>query len=1488
MAVSRLLKAGVCAFLFSTSSASVAQSPAANAINQPAFQQIALEGHALDAPTVLSFGPDGRLYVAEQNGTISAHTLVRLDGPRYVVEDLEVIDLIGTGIANHFDDGTPSDQVGRQVTGMFVTGTADVPVLYVSSSDPNIGAGTSEQDLGLDTNSGVLSQLVWQPASGQWQKTDLLRGLPRSEENHAVNGLALSQDGTRLYLAVGGHTNSGAPSAEFAYLTEYALSAAVLEIDLPSLEAMPVKDVGGQRVIYDLPTLDDPSRPNQSDGSDVGDPFGGNDGLNQAVLEKNGPVRLYATGLRNAYDLLHLSSGGLITIDNGGNPGWGYPVDTDENGHCTTRLIADTERDEGAETLNIDGLHLLSDGYYGGHPNPLRANPDIAGLLTGNDDAQVWRNSNTAEAQLPTDWPPVSAAMADPRECQYLRPGIEDGALLTWEGSTNGLAEYTASNFGGAMTGWVLSANLRGPLFQFEVTENTDTAVPAQAIDHGVFADDFAVAPLDVTTQGDEGAFPGTIWVASIGDGEITIFEPLDYNGAAPTACSAQDSTALDEDYDGYHNAQERRAGSNPCDVASLPLDSDADFLADVVDSDDDNDAIADAQDPFQLDASNGRETALPLRLSFRRNAGGFHGTGFTGLMLAPSNEESTAPTADLRLNPAQGRLSILNVGKGSPFGTENTLRHGYQLGLDSYSKTEPFTVTARLDAPFFEGNAGVQDPEVDGTRFQGIALSDGSQDNFMSIALSQTDRALGLHIHLEKDGKPRISLPVEPEDLEGADWVKLAITVNPADSTVALSYQVPGKSPAELGAAITVNGALKLGMRKRSAPLAAGLWASAGTGRHFAAHWGDFTVKSGSGIRSDWFRAPLFGANTAEERHDHAVVAVDDKLYILGGRGSFEVDIFDIATSTWRKGPRPPADIHHYQGVAIGTKIYAVGAYTGRFPTETPVSHVFVYDTLLDEWQVGDEIPRARRRGAGGTVAKDGIIYWVGGLTDGHVSGWSSKFDAYDPATGQWSVLPDAPRARDHFFASLIGESLYLAGGRISAWDGDGYGPATDQVDVFDFANSQWRTLEGKMPNARAAGATAAVGRELFIVGGLNDGTDTARSDTSILDVVSEEWRSGPTLERPRHAAAMVAVGDTIYHYGGAADRQAIDKLNLLETLEVNAKPLPAKTVEEAAQTPPEAGTSGWQFQQFSTPSEAPLPRNTGSLARLSDQLIFLGGRFGAPAQHSTAETGVWTQTTPPPVALHHSQAVVVDGLVYFIGGMLGGYPNETTLEHILIYDPDRARWFAGPSFPQGRARASAGAVYADGRIYVIGGTQDGHLGKGGVAWLDVFDPVLGTWTQLEDAPRRRDHFEAVAHNGKIYVVAGAQLNPGGGPANNFPAEVDVYDIKSGQWQADVATLPEPRSEAAAIVIGKELLVIGGRRAGVKPGFARVDALDLERLTWRRLPDLNQGRRGGVAGILGGDLVVLGGASTSVFDADLTSQERIPVATILAGQSNE
>jgi hypothetical protein len=91
-------------------------------------------------------------------------------------------------------------------TGLVVTGTSAQPVLYVSSSDPRYGGGT-RGDLNLDTNSGMVSRLTWNAATSTWVKKDLVRGLPRSEENHAVNGMVLDKASNTLYLTVGGHTN---------------------------------------------------------------------------------------------------------------------------------------------------------------------------------------------------------------------------------------------------------------------------------------------------------------------------------------------------------------------------------------------------------------------------------------------------------------------------------------------------------------------------------------------------------------------------------------------------------------------------------------------------------------------------------------------------------------------------------------------------------------------------------------------------------------------------------------------------------------------------------------------------------------------------------------------------------------------------------------------------------------------------------------------------------------------------------------------------------------------------------------------------------------------------------------------------------------------------------------------------------------------------------------------------------------------------------
>jgi hypothetical protein len=65
--------------------------------------------------------------------------------------------------------------------------------------------------------------------------------------------------------------------------------------------------------------------------------------------------------------------------------------------------------------------------------------------------------------------------------------------------------------------------------------------------------------------------------------------EPNDFGGGGGPTCTGADNPALDEDGDGYSNADEIDNGTNPCSAASTPDDNDGDFVSDLNDTDDDN-----------------------------------------------------------------------------------------------------------------------------------------------------------------------------------------------------------------------------------------------------------------------------------------------------------------------------------------------------------------------------------------------------------------------------------------------------------------------------------------------------------------------------------------------------------------------------------------------------------------------------------------------------------------------------------------------------------------------------------------------------------------------------------------------------------------------------------------------------------------------------------------------------------------------------------
>ena len=1130
------------------------------------FSSSDLQGISLTNPTTLDFGPDDRLYATEQYGDIYAYTIVRNPNGTYTAVATEHITDIKV-VQNHNDDGTLHNTQKRQITGILATGTAANPVLLIAHSDYRVGGGGGGSDKNLDTNSGIISKLTWDGT--KWVRVDLVRGLARSEENHASNGLQLDSVNNVLYCAVGGQTNSGAPSNNFALITEYALAACIISIDMDVINALPTQydSLAGSYYKYDMPTLDDPMRANENgiddpnqpgyNGIDINDPFGGNDGLNQPKWVTGGPVQVHARGLRNPYDLVITEAGEMYTWDNGANPGWGGHPEYEGTDSVTNNWVNGEPGSTGpgpndAKVNNLDGLHHITGmGYYGGHPCPVRANPAGAGLFT-HDHADgvggvngVFRTQVTSDPKtsLPVDWPPVDPSLANPIEADFQNPGVDDLSLFTVKASTNGICEYTASNFGGAMKGDLLAASFNENIYRVDINDATGSINGPGDVTSLAYG--FGTNPLDVIAQGDNDIFPGTIWVLNYGNNTLTVFEPQDFG-----VCNGNYSTLVDDDQDGYTNADEIDNGTDPCNGGSLPADFDKTaiggfLVSNLNDPDDDDDGLLDNVDPFAWDASNGANLTVPHDYVLLNGYPGFGiaGLGFTGWMTNYTddyldlykNEDNS--DVELVAGGAVGLLSFNNVPVGSAKGARNDLKNGWQFGMDVDINTPPFRFEAKMLGPQFQGNPM-------GNQFNASFMGNGDMDNYIS---------LGVHAN---NGNPQIEIVEEIAgsytstlypfvDIDSAAEFFLYFVINPQNGTVQPMAQTTG-SLQNVGPEITLTGAL-LAAVQTSAPLAFGVMAGRdSTDSTFNATWDNLKTEFiPSTAMGQWTyvhdgttcNAPGTPGSCPEARHEAAYVQVGDKFILVGGReNGSNINIYDPATDTWTVGTAPGFSIHHFQAVAYDGLLYMVGSMTGNFPNETGLPNIWIYDPVNDEWMMGPSLPASRIRGSAGCVIYDDKIYLVGGIINGHVSGWVSWLDEYDPATNSWTALADAPNMRDHFHAAVVDGKLYAAAGRRSGSIGT-WGDTELDVDVYDFETGTWSTLPNQIPTDRAGNTVAVLGNELLVIGGekLNG---NANSETEALYIPDGTWRTLSPLNTGRHGTQAIVNNNNVYLASGSKER--------------------------------------------------------------------------------------------------------------------------------------------------------------------------------------------------------------------------------------------------------------------------------------------------------------------------------------------------------------
>ena len=187
--------------------------------------------------------------------------------------------------------------------------------------------------------------------------------------------------------------------------------------------------------------------------------------------------------------------------------------------------------------------------------------------------------------------------------------------------------------------------------------------------------------------------------------------------------------------------------------------------------------------------------------------------------------------------------------------------------------------------------------------------------------------------------------------------------------------------------------------------------------------------------------------ANMPTKREGLAAAAIDGKLYVVGGwngsdfagglRWRSTLEVYDPATNTWSTKANIPTPRTNPAAVAIDGKLYVVG---GRNVDgyATGLDVLEVYDPVTDTWSTKANMPTGRHGLA--AVPIFGLLYAVGGQNS---QGLSKKLEVYDPVTDDWSTLDDMSTARKWLAAAAIDGKIYAAGGELS-----GNGPDDTEHD--------------------------------------------------------------------------------------------------------------------------------------------------------------------------------------------------------------------------------------------------------------------------------------------------------------------------------------------------------------------------------------------------------------------------------------------------------
>ena len=427
--------------------------------------------------TCVTIGPDHRLYAS----TLSGHVFRYDIGAGGMLGQPEAIETVNR------DAGR-----ARLITGLTFdpAATADRLILWVSHGQLPTEAEKGQAWIkGAADWTGAITRLS---GANLEKGQDVIVGLPRGWKDHLNNQMVFGPDGG-LYFCQAANTAMGAPDAKWGFRPERLLTAAILRLDVRAIDSIPL-----------------PLNVKTEEGGDY-DPYA-----------PGAPLTLYATGVRNSFDLLWHSNGSLYAGINGSAAGGNAPATPATGAERIHRLDSELRGPYAGPAIpslsNIpetedDMLFKIEQGGYYGHPNPARAE-------------YVLNGGNPSPGPSPY---PVHAYPPGVLPDRNWRPAIYSfGKNL----SPCGVIEYQSPLFGNALKGKVLYVRYSGG----------DDILALSLDDHGNVAESLTgvdgfthfVNPVDLI----EDPASGSLYVAEFGGQRITLVKPASPQGTGQAAAS--------------------------------------------------------------------------------------------------------------------------------------------------------------------------------------------------------------------------------------------------------------------------------------------------------------------------------------------------------------------------------------------------------------------------------------------------------------------------------------------------------------------------------------------------------------------------------------------------------------------------------------------------------------------------------------------------------------------------------------------------------------------------------------------------------------------------------------------------------------------------------------------------------------------------------------------------------------------------------------